>query len=295
MTQFIRHSDKGFTVAELLVASMMSLLILAMALESTNSMRRLYMHDIVRTRLNEDIRGALDIVGVNIRQSGENLARSFPAIQIVDGSSGAPDQLILHRNLLDEVLGVCTAISAGSSAADIFFADGSTTAGCDYASNNRNFTSWRDYRLADANQSVKAYIFNISTKAGEFFNYNSETNTGTQYYLTRSAGTWGSNYDVGSSAIYVLEKWQFRVVDEVLQLVIDEQEDNVLNVAFGIKDFQVVAHMTDGTDRNVLGTADNWTGIAYLSLSITAESSFGAQPISSTLSSRYFPRNILSN
>ncbi len=295
LTQFIHRFDKGFTVVELLVASTVSLLLLAMALESTNSMRRLYMHDIVRTRLNEDIRGTLDIVGVNIRQSGENLARGFPAIQIIDGASGAPDHLVLHRNLLDEVLAVCVALTAGSTTSDIVFADGTTTQGCDYASNNRNYTSWQNYRLADSNQSVRAYIYNISSKAGEFFNFISETDTGTQYLISRQAGTWGNNYDVGSSAVYILEKWEFRVVDDVLQLIVDGQEDNALDVAFGIQDFQVSAHMNDGTDKSALTSADDWTDIAYLNLTISADDSFGGQSISSTLSSRYFPRNILSN
>jgi len=86
---------------ELLVASFLGLIILALGAQSTLSLRRLYLHDIVRTRVNQDLRGSLDMIGVNIRQAGENFTMSFPAIQIVNGTGGAGDQLILRRNLLD--------------------------------------------------------------------------------------------------------------------------------------------------------------------------------------------------
>src|SRR5690606_6020349 len=73
----ILASDKGFTLVELLVTSFLGLIMLALTLSATTSNRRLYKYDLVRTRINQNMRSALDIMGIDVRQAGENLFSTF--------------------------------------------------------------------------------------------------------------------------------------------------------------------------------------------------------------------------
>lgn len=293
--RFIQSSDSGFTLFELLVASFIGLTVFALASESVLSLRRVYSHDIVGTRLIQDLRGSLDMIGVNVRQAGENFTMAFPAVEIVNGSSGAPDELIMRRNLMDEVLNICTDITAGSAVTSIFFATAGTEPGCARTDNLVNYSAWRTYRLAAAGQQVKAYAYNPGLRTGEFFVYASETDSGTELNITRSAGVWANDYTIGSGAVYILEEWHFRLQGDVLQLIIDGDVDNALNVSFGLTDFQVRAHLEDGSVVDALAATDDWTQISALEVSLSAEGAFAGETLSKSLSARYFPRNVLSN
>ena len=73
----IRNCDSGFTVLEMLVASSIGLLVLTLLLSSTLASKNLFRADVVRTRINQDLRSALDIVGSQVRVAGENFVVSF--------------------------------------------------------------------------------------------------------------------------------------------------------------------------------------------------------------------------
>lgn len=294
LKQSILCSDSGFTLVELLVASVIALLVMAMAAESTTSLRNLYLHDIVRTRLNQDMRASLDLIGVNIRQAGENFSASFPAIEIIDGGSGA-DELVMRRNLIDEVLNVCADISGGTAEDEIEFANGGVQAGCSYSSNAFGYSTWSAYRLADENQQVRAYMYNIGNKTGEFFDYVGETDTGAELRIATSGSTWTQDYPVGTSAVYLIEEWRFRLNGDVLELIIDGDDTSPLNVAFGLTEFQVTAVYEDGSTATSLDVNDDWTELAAIEVSLSAQDTFANRIITSSLSSRFFPRNILSN
>ena len=169
-TRLIRSfasSDSGFTLLELLVTTVLGLLLIALILGTITANRRLYKEDIVRTKVNQNLRGAMDIIGSDIRLAGENLGPTFPAIQLTNGTAGGPDTLILRRNLLPEVLQVCVALTAGSTA-KLQFAIPGTTAGCIYSGETTAYNSWRSYRLANQN-SVDSFVWNVCAKIGEFF------------------------------------------------------------------------------------------------------------------------------
>ena len=289
------RSDRGFTLIELLVASFVGIMLIGMMLQSVNSLRRVYSRDIISTRVNQDLRGSLDMIGINVRQAGENLTVNFPAIEIIDGASGAPDELFLRRNLLDEVLNVCVDISEGSSTTSIYFATVAADPGCVFSDNQHNYNTWRAERLAAADSTLDAYAFNSATREGEFLLYTGENNDGTELSLTRLNGTWQHEYTIGSSAIYLLEEWHFRLQGDVLQLIVNGDDSNVLNVAFGLTDFQISAMMQDGSTQAALGRDDDWTTLAALSVSLTAEATFAGNTIERSLTSQFFPRNILSN
>lgn len=283
-------------MVEVLMATSVGLLLLGITLDETISKQRLLNLDVARTRMNQNLRSAMDIIGMNVRESGENLATGFPAIEIIDGASGAPDQLILRRNMLDEVLNVCTAIAAGSGTTTIEFANASGNAGCDYASNMQNYSSWRSYRLSEPGQRTFVYVIDSATRLGEFVTYTGETDDGSANYSISTAGhTWVNDYPVATSAAYVIEEWKFQVVNGNLQLIIGEDTANAMNVVYGINDFQVVATLTDGTVKNAFARTDDWTQIKKLTVTLNGQDSFAGQTLTNSLEDSYFPRNILSN
>lgn len=297
----IRTSNSGFTVLELLVASTIGMIIMALALGSMLANRQVYHYDLVRTRLNQNLRGALDLVAANAREAGESVPGTFAAVEIVDGGA-ASDELILRRNLLDEVLKVCVDISAGSGTTQIVFANNSSTPGCTYADNTHNFNTWQEHRTSKGG-NVRAYIYDTVTKQGEFFNYVTETDSGSSYSITRSAGSWANDYTVGAASVYMLEEWHFKVEDfaledDLLQVIENEDTDNPMNVLSAVIDFFVTAQMMDGTVKSSFNPAagDQWTEIKALEVTLRGEDkTIKGETIESTVSSRFFPRNILSN
>jgi prepilin-type N-terminal cleavage/methylation domain-containing protein len=117
-----RGCTEGFTLIELLVALMVTGIIAAATLTIALNTRGMFETDQHRTTINQNLRAGIDLLGIDVRQAGERLPFDAPAVQITDGSGGAPDVLILSRNMLDYVLPVCKDISAGSSSDSIFVA-----------------------------------------------------------------------------------------------------------------------------------------------------------------------------
>lgn len=290
----LHNCAKGFTLVELLVASFISLLVLALTLATVIANKRVFQLDVARTSLNQNIRAVMDILGANVREAGENLGAGFPAVEIINGADGAPDRLILRRNLVDEVLKLCQAISAGTSNTDVYFATSGTEAGCSYSDNQNNYNSWRNFRLAEGG-STQAYAFNFSTRQGEFFPYLSEQDGGSSLYLQTTAGAWLYDYPVGPAAVYLLEEWAFQMVGDVLQLVINGDGDNPLNIADQLQSFQVEVIMQDGSSRNSFGVTDNWTQIRGIEILIEGITTVAGENITAQQNMRFYPRNILSN
>ena len=80
------------------------------------STRGMFETDQHRTTVNQNLRAGIDLLGIDVRQAGERLTFDAPAVQIVDGSGGASDTLVLRRNMLDYVLPVCKDILGGKGA-----------------------------------------------------------------------------------------------------------------------------------------------------------------------------------
>ena len=285
-------SEVGFTVAETLVASVLGLMVSAMTLSFMSAHHFAMTRDSARTRVNQNLRGTLDIMGADLRVTGENLGKSFPAIEVTNGAGSAPDQLILRRNLVDDVLPLCTALTAGTSITKVYFAIPGSVAGCTYSGQTHAYTSWEQYRTTHGG-SVKAFIYDTSGKHGQFFTYQSATNGGTSYYLNRDPGTWTYTYPTASSAVYILEEWSFRLTNGMIELT--ENQTNISNVSFGMTDMQVQVLMQDGTTKNSFTRSDAWTSILGVNLALAASENYAGRTIARRLSGRFFPRNILSN
>lgn len=299
----MKLDQSGMSIIELLVASTLSLLIFSMGLSATVASRNSYSYDILRTRLNQNIRAAFEIINTEVRQVGERLPSGFPAIEIVNGTNGASDQLILRRNLLDETLTLCQNIAINSVGGNVYITSTATGVppACIYGSQTANFTSWKNYRLADSSHVVKAYIYDFASKNGEFFNYDSEAtnNTNTQSIHNQS-GSWSNPYTATSSAVYILNEWNFTRSTvsgqtDLLQLTENQNTAQKKNIIYGIQDIQFKAIMQDGTIKTSFTKNDSWTQIKSIEVSITGTDTYRGRTISSTLITKLFPRNVLSN
>ena len=295
---YSRDCDKGFTLVELLVAMMLGAMMAGMSLVAILSQRRLYQYDLTKTRLNQDLRSAMDLLGTNIREAGENLPATFPSVEIVDGGV-SPDELILRRSLLDEVLKLCQPIAASSSGS-IYFADSSTEPGCAYADQEHNYNAWQTHRTSNGG-SVLAYIYDPTTQLGEFFDYSSETSTGTDRFIGRASGLWTNDYTVGQTGVYIIEQWNFKVgqdltlMQDAFQVIENNKTTEPMTIMFSVTNFQVVAHLSDGLSVVDFMASDNWTSINALEVAITGKDSSLGQEIEKSYTSRFFPRNILSH
>jgi len=289
------HSEIGFGMIELVVVMFLGMMMLAASVQVAMSSQKLYQQDLVRTRLNQNLRSALDIVGIDARQAGENLTAAFPAVEVINGGAG-PDELIIRRNLVDEVLNVCAPLAQNSSSSSIQFSDiNSVEAACIPANQTQSYNSWQAYRTSNGNR-VEAYVFDTSTKIGQFVTYSTEATVSGDYFLTLTQpATWSTTYSVGSAAVYVLEEWHYRVNNNYLQVIVNRDVANAMNVVWGITDLQAVVHMQDGTTKTSFTVADSWALISNIEVTLTGEEEGWGNDYTRTAAARYVPRNILSN
>ena len=279
---------RGFTVVEFVVSSALGLVVMAVILGVILTTRQLYAGDLARTRVNQNLRAAFDIVSADVKQAGENLTATFPALEL---TSGATDSLVIRRGLIEQIPTLCQAIGYGSSSR-LYIASGAA-AGCTYGGNLTNYNAWSAYRTANGG-AVDAFIYDVSTRLGEFFRFNGETNTGTELYLQAASGSWTNAYTVGATAIYLIEEWKYDVVGDRLQVTINQDSANPLSVAFGITGFQTSITLNDNSTVTAFARGDAWTNIQSIALALSGTDSALGKSYVRTLTTTIFPRNILS-
>ena len=283
-------SEAGYTIVEMLVSGSLGILLLGLIVGSSVASRNNYRRDLVRARSNESLRGVIDIIAGDARLGGENLGSAFPAIEVVN--SGTNDSLIIRRNLLGEVLPLCSNLTMGSSTNASFAIPGSV-AGCTYSGQTSNYNAWRSYRITQSG-IVDAYIWDSAAKLGEFFKYTNDQNTGTGYSITRS-GTWSRAYPATSTSIYMLEEWRFQKIGTSLQLITNQDFVTPADLAFNITAFDMRVDFKDGTNATSLSPTGSWTNIKYLTGTFTSSELIGGVNYPRTLNGYFFPRNVLSN
>lgn len=299
-----RSSADGFSLVELLVAMVVTSVIAAAVLSVTLASRRMLRKDQQRSQVNQDLRLGLDLLGIDIRQAGERLPADFPAMEIVNGSSGAPDMLIIRRNLLDQVLPVCGKVTEATSTSEVRISQVTVPPdvppkGCSPVADDdgdgwpENLEPWRDLR--DGNGGiVKAYIFNPVKHWGEFFLYDGD-GSDTQYIHKADTGNWLHTYEVTQQCrIYIIQERRYALNGDVLELVLDEDAGTTQRLLHGVTDFQIQAVMSDGSVADLLSVTDRWADLAALNVILTAESEESGEPMTREVSARFFSRNVLS-
>ena len=299
----IRASSDGFSLLELLVALAILSVVGAASLSLALSARGVFEQDQQRTTINQNLRSGIDLLGIDVRQAGERLPGNAPAVEIVNGASSGPDQLILRRNLLDYVLPVCKDVNSGTARDATFIAKkggGSVPTGCapvpdaDGDGWPDNLEAWRNYRLANGG-SVLAYIYNPVTKLGEFFTYNDEDKS--DFHLHRAnTGAWVNDYPTNQQPrVYIMEQKRYLLAGGVLQYVFNEDTAHPYNLVDHLVDFQSRALLDDGTALTSMPSTADWTRLQSVEVTLVGSSTFSGRTMRRTLVSRFFPRNILSN
>lgn len=286
--------DRGFTIMELLVAMTLSSLIMAMTLGHVMQIREGYFDDVVRTKINSNLRSAMDILSMNIRQAGENLQTSFPVVTLTNSTGTTSDILTLRRNLFQEVLTVCTALAAGGATVNVS-SSAVTNPECQAANVTALYNVFRTYRTGNSG-SVRAYLYNRITGAGEFVNYTAEGTASGQYYVT--VGGSHAAYPALTSNLYLLEEFRFsrNLTKNTIELVVNGQTDQPQAVAYSVTGFDVVLQMEDGSDLTswAFGNTSTWRDISKVQVYLTGQETRKGRTISSGIQSAYFPRNVLS-
>lgn len=294
---------EGFSLVEFLVALMVGSLVIGTALAVTLASRETFDTDRGRTNVNQNLRSALDLVGIDIRQVGERLPADVPALQITNGDDGAPDTLTVQRNLLNEVLPLCRKLTQDDVDTEVRVADDGATPppGCaplpDDDGNGfpDNLDVWRAQRAAGGGQ-IWAYVYNPIEHLGEYFLYDGDGATGSTYFSKGNNDPWTRTYRLTQQCrVYLLEQRSYRLNDGVLQFVVNEGLGGTVNLVTDVVDFQIRGVATDGSLFDGLDHNGSWTGLAAVEVTLTAEMDVDDRTLTRSVSARFFPRNILSN
>lgn len=172
LKQFIRDSNEGFTLIELLVTLVIASIVLGLSLSLIVQQRKLFVEDKARTQVNQNLRVVADLVGADIKQAGERLVGNtqLPVVKVIDGGAGAPkppDQLILQRKVIDQILPVCQTITAGTSQSTIDVSVKGATGDCTFSDGNidtwpDNLEQWQDSRCSKDNNNVCNRTANVA-------------------------------------------------------------------------------------------------------------------------------------
>ena len=298
MSTPIVKSQNGITIIELMVSVLLLSVTLMMLIGYVMSMQNAFFNDVVRTRINGNLRTALDIVSMNVRQAGENLGTTFPAVVIQADDDTVGSKLILRRNKLSEVLTVCEAAAAGDTR--IFISTTTTPSpACVYANVTGMYNAYSAEKTAE-NGTLKIYIYNSLTRIGEYIDYTGEgtesTGVTAKYYLTVSALP--AAYGANTSYIYYIEEYDFALDEQTNTLNLTRNGDSLTiePVAFSISNFLPTVRMQDGTILTSLpyNAVKTWKDMDYISVSLTGTESRKSRNYSTSISGNYYPRNVLS-
>ncbi len=306
--RFTRSCSSGFTLTELLVAMAITVAIGGGALTLALSSRRMYDVDQARTRANRHLRAAGDFLVSDLHQAGERLSDDFPALEIVNGGIGAPDELFLRRNILSTVLRVCSDVSGTNRDIEVAWKPthplAPAPAGCAPLADDDangwpdNVDAWRNYRQSNGGL-VLAYIYNPVTKLGEFFWYRRDVDAPDAYVVRKKVGTgvWLNSYSLADqSRLYILEERRYRLTGDLLQLIVNGDVTNPTNLVDRMQAFQVRAIYPAAT-LDSLRAGDvgyNWVGMDSIEVQLEASVPYRDRQVARAWTSRIMPRNILS-
>ena len=299
------YSQSGFTLMELLVVTGLSGIVAATIGGAIIAQKNLYKQEVRRTKMNQDFRSIFDIIGPQVKLVGERLPSYFPAMLLEDGTNSSSDTLYLRRNMGDFILNLSDEIGTFGTESKqvVFFSAGeglpAPFPGLDFMNNLESQDAWNEYKLDvwGADDGI-AYMYNEQNDNGEFFDFSMLSvvdNAGTnQRAIHAVSGTqWENSYNEDNGQIYLLSEWKLSVVNNYLRLVDSGDDNNYLNLAAEISDFQVRIHMQDGSVSDSFTAADNWQDIE--NIEITVESTNSVTGVSREWRSKFFPRNVISS
>ena len=286
-------------------------LVLSMALGLTLSNRDLMSADEARTMLNQNLRSGADIIGDDVRVAGQRLRGSPPTLMpiVIENNT-----ITLRRNKDDTVMTLCQSELKGNTTKIYISREGgstSTHSGCQ--SSAKKAQVWEDLRTVNGN-SPKGTMFiyihkpdtngspSVDDSHGEFFIYEDEGKDSNGFYIIRSPGKWSKEYkaNLGTATnpqfqpkMYVLEERRYGLKDGLVTL----SEVGALEpsgVIDNVSRMDIVAILNDGTRQTTLTEPSDWARLRAIELTLEGTVTVRGKPVTRTLVSQIFPRNVLS-
>ncbi|MGK7882010.1 MAG: PilW family protein [Crocosphaera sp.] len=229
--------------------------------------RKMYLQDQQSNDVNQTLRNVFEVVSSDIRQAGEGFAEdpNFPSLVITENSGNS--EVGIRRSLLTGSLPVCRQVVSGTSDAVVVVDETGSVAGCDVIDDDNNgwpdsLDIWRNYRVSNG-ATIRAFIYD-GTGNGEFFDYNGEETFATDgssvapspdvvasASITTDSHTWQNTYEAnGSSRIYLIEERRYRLRNNNLELIIDNDEEQASSIVGNLEAFQVIAHIQQDLSLN---------------------------------------------
>jgi type IV pilus assembly protein PilW len=266
-------SNKGFTLVELLVTTLIASVVLGLSLSLITDQRKQYVTNQVRSENNQTLRAGLDLIGTDIKITGDYLESDaeLPVVSVINNSSG--DQLVLQRKMIPDVLSLCAPLSGSETVLTVAknppetgcgsFSDGNTNQLTDTLDAFKNYRCGIDGAAACTartapptvgsciDECVWAYIHDPVNDRGEFFKYGYEAfnnTSGTLNYIYKgNDGDWQYSYTYDSTnkannpVIYILEErlYSLNNTDKVLELTTNRQTSDVKRLVNKVDNFQV--------------------------------------------------------
>ena len=81
-------TEKGFTLLELILATGFTALFIGLVLESGEKTNFLIKTQNEKSQLRQNLRGAIEAMSINIRQTGQVVSSNFQAVELVNGDDG---------------------------------------------------------------------------------------------------------------------------------------------------------------------------------------------------------------
>ncbi len=205
------RTQRGVTLLELVVSVIVAMVILSGSLGLIVTQRRQYLNQQAKTDTNQTLQTAMDMVGIDVRQVGEQIESSglgLPVVRLLDGPAGAPDELVLQRKLLAKELNVCETVAGNPTS--ILVAQ-NTGGNCLFSDADNNTVpddvqEWQDYRCnqdkvagcaiptpncqqvgGNSTECSWAYLYDPMAGTGEFLLYQGESGNSTAYRIQVNA------------------------------------------------------------------------------------------------------------
>jgi Tfp pilus assembly protein PilW len=320
-------SNKGFTLAELIVGMIITTITLGLAFAAFESASKSYSNDKVRVDTGQSLTAVLDLIGTDIKQAGEQIGNSsFPTVKIVSGN-----QITLRKALTDAlplcqpVLTTNALLTTATTTANILISDGSiptaTAAGCSTVTPPALPTSVSDWqternggtgRVALVKTNGQTHVLDYTTEVQD-----GGYTTNKKYSLTlinnntaaESTAT-VADYASGDS-VYLIEERTYRydAANRELKLRVNGGSEQTL--ISGLKSFSISANVTQTNNTVASGittlpttTNANWKKIVGVNVSLEVNPPStcpspptninGCRPEDFRTSGTFYPRNVMS-
>ncbi|MBW4551836.1 MAG: prepilin-type N-terminal cleavage/methylation domain-containing protein [Aphanocapsa sp. GSE-SYN-MK-11-07L] len=253
------NANRGLTLVELLVATIIASMVLGVAFGGATFNRRLYLEDQVRNSVDQNLRSAMDLLGADIRQAGEYVNRQDPAVPVIQLSDDAANPgssiLTIRRDLFDRALPVCADLGTAPSTPAMgvteitVFDSASTVARCNNDSSGSIaslLTLWASYITANGGQA-RAYLYNGN--GGQFVNVTAVNGPGGERTITADSFNGLEVYLADSqSRLALYEERRYSLIPDpananskILQMVLNDDiaPGRPLNLVNGLTSFKV--------------------------------------------------------